>query len=59
MLGFAQLLWDPNRQAIQDKTAHTVVLNTRRRDRLPISAWQDAQIEQTASGPAQDPASAI
>lgn len=29
-LGLMQLLWDPNRQAIQDKTAHTVVVDTRR-----------------------------
>lgn len=29
-LGLVQLLWDPNRQAIQDKTAHTVVVDTRR-----------------------------
>jgi hypothetical protein len=29
-LGLAQLLWDTNRQAIQDKTAHTVVLDLRR-----------------------------
>jgi uncharacterized RDD family membrane protein YckC len=28
-LGFAQLLWDANRQAIQDKTAHTVVIDLR------------------------------
>ncbi len=28
-LGFAQLLWDANRQAIQDKTAHTVVVDLR------------------------------
>ncbi|MDT9002023.1 RDD family protein [Paucibacter sp. APW11] len=28
-LGFIQLLWDPNRQAIQDKTAHTVVIDLR------------------------------
>jgi len=41
MLGFAQLLWDPNRQAIQDKTAHTVVVDIRRHDRLPMSAWQE------------------
>ena len=27
--GFAQVLWDPNRQAIQDKIAHTVVLDVR------------------------------
>jgi uncharacterized RDD family membrane protein YckC len=28
-LGLVQLLWDDNRQAIQDKTAHTVVLDLR------------------------------
>lgn len=28
-LGFLQLLWDVNRQAIQDRTAHTVVLDLR------------------------------
>ncbi|MBS0448018.1 MAG: RDD family protein [Proteobacteria bacterium] len=26
-VGFAQVLWDPNRQAIQDKIAHTVVID--------------------------------
>ena len=28
-LGFAQALWDPNRQAIQDKAAHTAVVDLR------------------------------
>lgn len=28
LVGFAQILWDPNRQAIQDKVAGTVVLYT-------------------------------
>ena len=28
-LGLMQVLWDPNRQAIQDKTAHTVVIDLR------------------------------
>lgn len=28
-LGLLQLLWDPNRQALQDKAAHTVVLDER------------------------------
>lgn len=28
-MGFAQVLWDPNRQALQDKAAHTVVLDLR------------------------------
>jgi hypothetical protein len=27
LIGFAQILWDPNRQAIQDKVASTVVIN--------------------------------
>jgi RDD family len=30
MFGFAQVFWDGNRQAIQDKTAHTVVIDLRR-----------------------------
>ena len=29
-LGLVQLLWDPNRQALQDKAAHTVVVDERR-----------------------------
>ena len=29
-LGFLQVLWDPNRQAVQDKLAHTVVIDLRR-----------------------------
>lgn len=28
-LGFAQALWDPNRQGLQDKAAHTVVVDLR------------------------------
>jgi hypothetical protein len=28
-LGFAQALWDPNRQCLHDKAAHTVVLDVR------------------------------
>lgn len=37
--GFLQILWDPNRQAIQDKTAHTVVIDARstRRLALPVA----------------------
>jgi hypothetical protein len=37
-LGFAQLLWDSNRQAIQDKTAHTVVVDLRRARRAEQAA---------------------
>ena len=29
-LGLVQLLWDPNRQGLQDKAAHTVVIDERR-----------------------------
>ncbi len=29
-IGFLQVLWDPNRQAVQDKLAHTVVVDLRR-----------------------------
>ncbi|MBB2487952.1 RDD family protein [Mitsuaria sp. WAJ17] len=36
-MGFAQLVWDANRQALQDKAAHTVVLDLRRTDRLPAA----------------------
>lgn len=34
-LGFLQLLWDPNRQALQDKAAHTVVIDERQPRRAP------------------------
>jgi uncharacterized RDD family membrane protein YckC len=29
-MGFLQILWDPNRQAVEDKLAHTVVVDLRR-----------------------------
>jgi len=38
-VGFLQILWDPNRQAIQDKIAHTVVVETRT---MPSGAPQAA-----------------
>ena len=38
LLGFAQLLWDSNRQAIQDRTAHAVVLDLRRKLDPPPTA---------------------
>ncbi|MCV2368837.1 RDD family protein [Roseateles oligotrophus] len=41
--GFVQLIWDSNRQAIQDKTAHTVVINARSSARLTeLAAGADA-----------------
>ncbi len=36
-LGFAQVFWDPNRQGLQDKAAHTVVVDLRA-PRRPLSA---------------------
>ncbi|MFZ6747966.1 RDD family protein [Undibacterium sp. Ren11W] len=35
-IGFLQVLWDVNRQAIQDKIAHTVVIDLRRPRRLDL-----------------------
>jgi hypothetical protein len=40
-LGFAQMLWDPNRQALHDKAAHTVVLDDRPALRHPAAAGSD------------------
>ena len=39
-IGLAQLLWDPNRQALQDRTAHTVVIDLRQPRRLTTEEWQ-------------------
>lgn len=38
MMGFVQIFWDANRQTLQDKTAHTVVINTRDPRRLALDA---------------------
>lgn len=37
MMGFVQIFWDANRQTLQDKTAHTVVVNTRDPRRLALT----------------------
>ncbi len=37
-LGLVQLLWDPNRQGLQDKAAHTVVIDERLPARPPVVA---------------------
>lgn len=44
-LGFVQVLWDVNRQALQDKAAHTVVLDLRAAPRSPqlVVVADDAQ----------------
>ena len=39
--GFAQVLWDPNRQAMQDKLAHTVVVDLRAPRGLAEAREQD------------------
>lgn len=36
MIGFIQVLWDVNRQAIQDKIAHTVVIDLRQAKRVDL-----------------------
>ena len=37
-IGLAQVLWDPNRQAVEDKLAHTVVIDLRGPRALPPAA---------------------
>lgn len=40
-IGFLQILWDPNRQGLHDKAAHTAVLDLRVQAR-PVAALDDA-----------------
>lgn len=58
-LGLVQLLWDPNRQALQDKAAHTVVIDERlpRRPEPVDSAPQSAAVA-LAAPTMDDPAAA-
>ncbi len=44
MFGFAQVFWDGNRQAIQDKTAHTVVIDLRRAPRAAPETVSDLSL---------------
>ena len=48
-LGFAQLLWDPNRQALQDKAAHTAVIDLRAPRLLPAEPLES---QTSANAPA-------
>ena len=41
LFGFAQVFWDDNRQAIQDKTAHTVLIDLKRAPRAALDAPPD------------------
>ena len=50
-LGFAQMLWDPNRQALQDKAAHTAVVDLRAPRRLPEEPPEtDQSTDKSADG---------
>ena len=54
LLGFAQVMWDPNRQAIHDKIAETVVI----RENVPKPHWAsgrrfEALAETTKDSPAK------
>jgi len=50
--GFLQILWDPNRQAIQDKTAHTVVIDARSTRRLALPVAELVPVAATAAAAA-------
>ena len=54
-MGFAQLVWDANRQALQDKAAHTVVLDLRRKDRLPLTDLPDTAAGDPPTDPRTEP----
>lgn len=57
-LGLVQLLWDPNRQALQDKAAHTVVVDERLPRRpVPPDFTASALDEPSARAPLDAPAS--
>ena len=48
-LGFLPVWWDPNRQAIQDRTAHTVVVDLRLPRKLDLAAPPPAGPQATRS----------
>lgn len=55
-LGFLQLLWEPNRQALHDKAAHTVVVLSRAADAAEAAAAAAAAAGTSAAPPANPPA---
>ncbi len=60
MVGFAQILWDANRQAVQDKIAHTVVIDLRAPKRELLYAQKETPLaadDLTTSAAASPPAS--
>ncbi len=50
-MGFLQVLWDPNRQAVEDKLAHTVVVDLRG-PRAPTPRIQDLSAPENEPEPA-------
>lgn len=48
LMGFAEIFWDPNRQAIHDKVAGTVVVRTRG---AQYEAWKSWMQNRSGSGP--------
>ena len=50
-MGFLQILWDPNRQAVEDKLAHTVVVDLRG-PRAPIPRLQAPSATDNGAEPA-------
>lgn len=49
-VGFLQLLWDPNRQALHDKAAHTVVVDLRASAERPAPPAPPAPPDQADAG---------
>ena len=55
MFGFLQVFWDSNRQAIQDKTAHTVVIDLRRAARVQPASGDPRTLPGDHPPTAQEP----
>lgn len=61
MIGFIQILWDANRQAIQDKIAHTVVVDLRQKRRLnppemiSVEALDEASVQHSNNSKEEKP----
>jgi hypothetical protein len=51
-LGFAQMIWDPNRQGIQDRTAHTAVIDLRAQRRPILAPPGPSELPHSAPPPA-------
>ena len=49
LLGFLQIFWDPNRQAIQDKISETLVIDTRK-PRVKVEVISDGESPEATTG---------